>query len=72
MTQPSIVRDCDGSVWHLQEDGTYNLRTTNDFLAGVYQSYELDQIRDEFGIRSQTFDTPQGDQDYSYLRTSRR
>lgn len=69
MTQPSIVRDSDGSQWFLQSDGTYKIRSTNRFVESTHQGYSLDQIREEFGIIGQTFDTPQGDQDYRYLRT---
>lgn len=68
MTQPSIVRDGDGSTWHRQSDGTYKIRTGNTYLDGVYHSYELAQIEDEFGIISKTYDTPDGSQSYAFLR----
>lgn len=69
MTQPSLVRDADGSLWALQADGTYNLRSGGSYLRGIYQGYSLKRIEEDFGgIISKTYDTPRGEQDYTHLR----
>lgn len=69
MTEPSIVRDGDGSTWHRQADGTYKLKTGSPRLDNLFQGYSLQKIADEFGgIINKTYDTPDGSQDYAFLR----
>jgi hypothetical protein len=69
MTQPTNVRDDDGSQWVLQGDGTYRMRTASGAWSTSYVGYTLQQIIDSFGpLISKTYDDDHGERDFSYLR----
>lgn len=54
--QPYLVRDGDGSLWVLQSDGTYRLRTATGW-SRRYMGYTLRMIAEQFdGILSTSFD----------------